>query len=294
MTSVSTAVSAPAGVRSSGPPVAQVPGTTAAPKYTFPQAPLELGRISVADGPWYVDWARAQVDAAAALDSIDFTKRDIYIWVPGTSCHDVHPAFRAALEQDPARAGASLTYLRYEASWEMRRSLPTGLATLLLVLEGIRKRGRTHRVLLGGESQGAWIAGEAAAHPALGRMVDRAVLMGHPWLAANQYSDGHDPRIFEVDHRGDMVTLPIRGSATAGFDAMVGLRTLHVDDLVRTAGVFLRNSAQTLQMIISLGALVPPIKRRMHNPHIYDMEMPGAVRFLDSGIGGTNSQPVPA
>lgn len=261
------------------------------PVYTFPEAPLELGPISVAGGPWYVDWARAQADADAVLSSIDFTKRDIYIWVPGTSCHDVHPAFRAALEQDPAHRTASLTYLRYEATWEMRRSLPTGLATLLLVLEEIRKRGGSHRVLLGGESQGAWIAGEAAAHPILGRMVDRAVLMGHPWLAANQYSDGHDPRIFEVDHRGDMVTLPIRGSATAGFDAMIGLRTLHVADLARTAGVFLRNSAQTLQMIISLGALVPPIKRRMHNPHIYDMEMPGAVRFLDSGIGGTNTQP---
>src|SRR5690606_29230316 len=133
------------------------------------------------------------------LASIDFSKRDIGLWGPGTDSLEVRPSFPAAPDAADTRT-VSLTHLTYEASWNRRRSVPTPAASSQLALEERKRRGGNHRVLLAGESQGAWIIGEAMADPHVGSVVDRAALLGHPWLAAHQYADSQDSRVKVVNH----------------------------------------------------------------------------------------------
>ncbi len=245
---------------------------------TFP-----IGPVSKAGGEWTVDWERAHADAQKVLDSIDFSKRDIVIWVPGTSNSGPHPAFEDAVTEAYRGQGSNLVALEYEASWHLRRSVPTGIATMRLVLEGIRARGGVHRVLLAGESQGAWIIGETIADPAVSKVVDRAVLVGHPWLATHQYLHGEDPRVRVINHEGDQVTLPVKGDATAGLDAMLAIRTLDLSKTGALLKAIAANPNHGWLMIKNLAYAIPFVKDLLRNPHVYDGEMSRAVEFLRHG-----------
>lgn len=241
---------------------------------------FKLGSISKAGGKWDVDWERAHADARKILDAIDFSKRDIVIWVPGTSNHGPHKAFEAAVRESYAGTGSNLVALEYEASWNLRRSLPTGIATLRLVLEGIRERAGDHRVLLSGESQGAWIIGEVIADPAVSKVVDRAVLMGHPWLAQHQYNRGEDSRVRVINHTGDLVTLPVKGDPTVGLDAMLAIRTLDLSKAGSLLKGLAANPKQGVALLKSIIYAVPGLKSFIRNPHDYSNDMTRAVEFL--------------
>lgn len=243
----------------------------------------KLGPISKAGGAFPVDWARARADAATTLARMDLSKPNLVIWVPGTSNTRVHPAF----ERDVRAAygdSLSLGKLDYEASWHLRRSVATGLATLLLVLEELRRRGISpDRIRLAGESQGAWIVGEAMANPQLGNVAARAVLLGHPWLAAHQYTQGQDPRVQVINHVGDQVTLPVQGSPADGLDAMVAIRTLQLAQLGTVVRALAANPSHGVKMLANIVYAVPGLKTIFANPHVYDRRMPDAIEFLRDG-----------
>jgi hypothetical protein len=244
---------------------------------------FEVKSPSKAGGEWTVDWERAHADARKVLDAIDFSKRDIVIWAPGTSNHGPHKAFEAAVREAYAGEGSNLVALEYEATWHLRRSLPTGIATMRLVLEGIRARGGDHRVLLSGESQGAWIIGEVLADPAVSNVVDRAVLLGHPWLAAHQYDRGQDPRVRVINHAGDQVTLPVRGNPTDGLDAMLAIRTLDLSKAGSLIKAIAMNPDHGVTMLANIAFALPFVKSLLKNPHVYDGEMTRAVEYLRHG-----------
>ena len=244
---------------------------------------FEVPNPTKAGGTWEVDWERAHVDAQKTLDAIDFSKRDIVIWAPGTSNHGPHPAFAAAIAEAYRGEGSNLVALEYEATWHLRRSLPTGIATMRLVLEGIKARGGDHRVLLSGESQGAWIVGEVLADPTVSSIVDRAVLVGHPWLAKHQYNAGQDPRVRVINHAGDQVALPIRGSATDGLDAMLAIRTLDLSKAGALVRAITANPDHGVKMLANIVFAIPFVKHLLKNPHVYDGEMTRAVEYLRHG-----------
>lgn len=270
-----------------GPPAR--PDVHGVPAKTWPT--VDIGSVSKAGGEFPVDWAKAHADAQQMLDSIDFSKHDIVIWCPGTSNHGVHRDFDAAAHASwgaVKAGGASVIALEYEATWNMRPSVATGIATLKLVLQEIARRGGRHSVMLSGESQGAWIAGEALADPKIGAVVDRAVLMGHPWLAAHQYTDGHDPRVAVINHPGDMVTLPVKGDVTAGLDAMIAIRTLQFGKIGTVMKALLQNPTHAVELLKSIAFALPFVKTLLVNPHVYGPEMTRAVEFLRYGrLDGT-------
>jgi hypothetical protein len=261
--------------------------------YALP-ARVELGTFSKAGGPWTVDWARAQRDALAALAQIDFSRRDLILWIPGTDGHGVHQDVRHAVDYLYGEQGGdeSLTYMPYEASWALRESLPTGLATMKLVLEGIRQRLATMpaasrpRVLLAGESQGAWIIGEALADPSVGGVVTRAALVGHPWLARTQYLDGHDPRVRVINHRGDQIAMEIKGDAGIGMDAMTAVKTGKLKEhLGLVAKAILANPIHGALLAHTMARDAMPVLRPfLRDPHVYGSEWPRMVRFLRDGV----------
>lgn len=274
-TAVVSASPAPAAATATGVDPRVLEQGTAKQYRTFP-----IGPVSKAGGEWTVDWERAHADAQKVLDAIDFSKRDIVIWVPGTSNHGPHKAFEAAVRDSYTGEGSNLVALEYEATWHLRRSVPTGIATLRLVLEGIRARGGDHRVLLSGESQGAWIIGEVMADPAVTKVIDRAVLLGHPWLATHQYDSGQDPRVRVINHAGDQVTLPVKGDATVGLDAMLAIRTLDLSKLGSLVKAIAHNPNHGVLMLKNLAFAIPVLKDLLKNPHVYDGEMTRAVEFL--------------
>lgn len=249
------------------------------PPQTIPAAPQPP---SDADGEWPVDWARARYDAERALEAVDWSKRDLYIWVPGTSNHWIHPSFEAAVRDANQATGASLSRIEYEASWRMRPSVATGVETMRLVLAGIAAHGGNHRVFVAGESQGAWILGEAMSDPRLGGVVTRAVLFGHPSLALHQYTDGHDPRVTVVNNPGDMVAMPIHGNHAAALDALTGLHRAQLSKLPALIGVMLRNPAQAGQLLASVGRWILPLDL-WKDPHNYSAQMVEAVEWLQHG-----------
>ncbi len=239
------------------------------------------GTISRAGGSWTVDSARAIHDAQWALNAIDWTKRDIVIWVPGTSNHTIHRRFEQSV-QDSWKGAASLVRLEYEATWHMRRSMPTGIATLRLVLAGIAAHGGNHRVMLAGESQGAWIIGETLADPMMRRTVSRAVLMGHPWHAAHHYDDGHDHDIAEINHDQDMVAMPVKGDVTKAFDALIALNTLQLNKVGLILGALAAN-AQHGALLLTSALRATLLRGVLADPHDYTNDMRRAVEYLRLG-----------
>lgn len=254
---------------------------------------VELGTFSKAAGPWSVDWARARRDAITALDAIDFSQDEIVVWVPGTDATSVHHDFRQAMDYvyPNGHRGVSLSFMPYEASWDLRSSLPTGLATMKLLLEGIRQRleamppAKRPKVKLAGLSQGAWIIGEALADRRAGAIVDRAVLAGHPWLAKTQYLDGHDPRVRVINHRGDQIAMPVRGDIGVGMDAMSAVKTGALGaNLGKVAQAIFANPIHGVLLLQGFAREVAWMRPFLRDPHVYGMEMPRLARFLKDGV----------
>jgi hypothetical protein len=254
---------------------------------------VELGTFSKAQGPWTVDWKRARRAARAALDAIDFSRPEVIVWIPGTDASSVHHDFRQAVDYvyGNGHRGASLSHMPYEASWELRSSLPTGLATMKLMLEGIRQRleamppSRRPKIRLAGLSQGAWIIGEALADPRAGAVVDRAVLAGHPWLAKTQYLDGHDPRVRVINHRGDQIAMEVHGDIGVGMDAMSAVKTGALGaNIGKVARSILANPIHGVLLLEGYAREIPWLRPFLRDPHVYGMEMPRLVRYLKDGI----------
>lgn len=239
-----------------------------------------LPSISKASGPFPIDHARARADAEATIASIDFSKRDIVLWIPGSGAVGVHPDFEDAVLREWPDGRVSLSALRYEASWHMRRSVATGIETLRLVLAEIRRRGGDHHVMLAGESQGAWVISEALADPSLRSTVDRALLMGHPWLARHQYLDGRDPNVRVLNNPGDMVTLPINGDPGKGLDALVAIYTLQLAKLPQIVSAVIQNPLHAVKLLSSIQFALPFVKGLRPNPHRYESNFPAGLKFL--------------
>lgn len=254
-------------------------------------ATIELGTFSRAAGPWRPDFARARADALALLKTIDFSKREIVLWVPGTDATGVHPDFNRAMKYLYQDGGLSLNALKYEATWDLRSSMPTGLATLKFVLEGIRQRleamppGARPKVRLAGLSQGAWIIGEALADPKVGRVVDRAALVGHPWLAAHRYENGEDPRVKVINHRGDQIAMEIKGNIGIGMDAMTAVRTGNLWKQFGTvAKAILANPIHGVLLLQNHLTGMDSLRPFTRDPHEYSMEMTRLVNYLKTGV----------
>jgi hypothetical protein len=214
---------------------------------TYGHFPVE--QVGTTPAAQTVNWERAYADAQRMIDAIDFSKGDIVIYVPGTDHHGMDLQFRAAVDDSYKGEGSNAVALEYPASRDVAMSVPTGVATLHLVLEEIRRRGGSHRVLLAGTGQGAWVAGEVLADPAVADVVSRAILLGPPAQARHKYAAGQDARVRVVTHTGDPLADPEHGVSLLG---------------------------EVLRHIPVLGSI-------LRDPARYDGEMSRAVEYLKHG-----------
>lgn len=265
---------------------------TPRPAPAIPAVPgTDTGPVSKAGGVWEADMLRARHDARIVLDAIDWSKPDIVLWVPGTDNHGIHPAFEDAARESWSDGSASLVHLRYPGTWDLRTSLPTGIATLKIVLAAIKARGGNHRVLLAGESQGAWVIGEAMADPQMRSIVTRAIIFGHPFIASHHYDDGHDPGIAEIANRGDQITMPIHGDPGAALDAMTAIYTLKLWRLGTIGRAMIENPAHIPMLAATFLRSFAPGGRLFKDPHDYTTHMPAAVEYLRFGTFNDGTDP---
>lgn len=215
------------------------------------------------------------------LKQIDWSKRDIMLNVPGTGDRLVLGGMRRSMALTFDRADVSFAFMDYDTDWNFRVSVPKGLEVLRLVLAGIAAHGGQHRVFLFGQSQGAFIIGEAMSDPKLSAMVERAAIWGHPWISRHHYPPGVDQRVWEFSNADDPITLPLRGSAR---ELIEMLGTMHDKGVgaVLPGAVFkvLANAAVAgwAAMWIARSKFIP--ESVMNDPHGYDHAYGTGMRFL--------------
>ncbi|MBC7460649.1 MAG: cutinase family protein [Thermoleophilia bacterium] len=153
---------------------------------------------------------RDGIEAAVtkAYDAIDFSKRDIVIWMPSTDEHYLPAALRKGLEA--AGLDGSAVMLDYPANFDFAPSVSTGMESLKELLARIAEQGGDHRVLLAGHSQGAWVIADAMENDTVHAMVDKAMLFGSPGTAVTHYTNRADPKVVEVDDKGDVLGQPVQ------------------------------------------------------------------------------------
>jgi hypothetical protein len=216
-----------------------------------------------------------------ALSLIDFSKRDIIIWVPGTRSFSVNEAFADALAEKHRTGDYSLTAMRYMASWDLRPSVATGLESLRLLLQGLTAHTGNHRIILAGESQGAWLIGEAMSDPKLRKVVHRAALLGHPASARHHYESGYDPGIVEINDTWDHITIPVPGRPDIAVDTMAAIRKGDMSNPGRIIRTLLTAPLHGLLMIGSTARSF--LGEWEYDPHNYDWRMGEAADFVLAG-----------
>lgn len=231
------------------------------------------------------DTKRAVHDARRALTAIDWSRRDVVVWMPGTSDHKPKPKLVEAIRATFPKSTSSFVTLDYVSTWELASSAPTAVATIRTFLTGARRRLRPgQRLLVAGESQGAWAIGEALADPMLRRVVTRAVLFGHPQLAATHYEDAHDLGVMEFNHAGDPVSVPLAGDPN---DAMRAISLLYTGkalaDIPLLGRVLVQNTGVALTILGNYLRGLGLLPKNPNDRHDYGKDFLEGAHFLKTG-----------
>jgi hypothetical protein len=219
--------------------------------------------------------------ARRLVDAIDWSQPVVVIWVPGSSGRGVPDHVRERLHE----AGGPAAYaIDYQATWRLRDSVPDGEATLreLLRLVAARKRAG-QRVVLLGESQGAWIISSVLRDPTFARLIDRAGLVAHPAMApAHVHASTSTPtrlgaRSREFNSSSDIVTKELGRSADAALDIVDSFARLDIGHaLSRTFGLVVSNPGLLQALVASQLFRV----QGAENPHENDDLMRDAVAWV--------------
>lgn len=174
--------------------------------------------------------------ASAVVDSIDFSLDTVVLWMPGTSEHGIAEDVAETFRRRSVRGAVAVPY---QATWRMKESVPDGEATLRAVLDLVRARLRPgQKLVLLGQSQGAWVISSVLRDPAYAALVHRTGLVAHPALAP---AHGHDttagseklgPTVREFNDPDDLVTRDLGQSAPAALDIVDAFARLEMGKAV--------------------------------------------------------------
>lgn len=210
---------------------------------------------------------------------IDMSKDTIVIWVPGTSNHDIHPRFKYHADLYWG-SNASLVLTRYMASWHLSHSIPDGFQNLKAIVDYVIKRKRPgQRIVLAGESQGALIIGELMARPDYYRLIDKAVLLGHPGLSEVHYDN--DKKVLEINNPADPATFQWPAPAV---DIISNVDKFMTKGDLGTIPFFLRTAIAAPLLVADLVSSqvirLPILREHIPHPHNYSSRMEEAVLWL--------------
>jgi len=211
---------------------------------------------------------------------IDLTKDVIILWVPGTSNHSI-PASLLNLAQTRF-SSVDIHLVNYMASWKFSESVPNGTGNLRAVLDYLRKHLRKgQKILLAGESQGAWVISNVLKEQQYYGMIDKAVLLGHPGVAEAHFpSDG---KILELNNFDDVSTKDIEWNKKEEVARNVE-KAMQLD--ISSLPFWLSFGVTHPEMLLWLGVLgvskLPVVGGVIKPPHDYQKDMLLAILWLSS------------
>ena len=208
----------------------------------------------------------------------------IILWVPGTSNHSINTAFQQALP-----LGMKAGLVDYEASWDLPRSVQDGVHQLEMALHhAYMKKKRGQKIVLAGESQGAWVIAQTLSNRNYNHLVDKVVLLGLPGIAPTKFRGtsgmyptffGGTSRFLEISHRFDYATFRWSDSKKLQ-GAVARFMSGNLRDLPLFLSLAIHHPIRSaisgfllLKHIPMFGAVIP-------NPHNYDDDMQTAVDWL--------------
>lgn len=232
-----------------------------------------------AAAPGEADHAAARAAADATLASIDWSKRDVVLWVPATGSHAVPAGWKREVQRASSDGDVGTTLMDYPASLDFHASVATGAETLRLTLEGIQARGGNHRVMLSGHSQGAWVISDALQDPQVRSRVERAVVFGRPSEAASAGS-GSDDKLRVINDPDDPFTEPTSG-IDQGFEGVSAVLRNGRVDWKSVAKVGVAALANPFLGAYLIGRKVAPDAwSGERDPHHYNAEFASGARYL--------------
>jgi len=212
--------------------------------------------------------------------SLDATTH-VFIWVPGTGGHEVHPAFKAAAIK-ATKGDCQFVVIDYPASVDFIGSVKKGIVALTKVLNEVDIARQPHqKIYLAGSSQGSWVISDTLyTNEALLAIPDKVVLFGHPGLSANHHHFDDHHKIWEIDNPNDAVTFGWntveRKEISKALSDIYKLKPHGITTLIKYS--FKR--PLLLWRLFVLIVLHTKLINWVTSPHDYSNEMPLAVYWL--------------
>ncbi len=224
--------------------------------------------------------AIAAAESTATLAAIDRTADDVVIWVPGTMRNRIPGAFADGVSQAFDGRSVSLVKLPTHPDYQITQGVADSAeAVRLLVRELDATRRPGQRILLAGESQGAWSIGVALADPAVRDAVDRVVLWGNPGLQPHQFDGAGDGKVLELTDDQDVVGRPVSGDPELITDALIHVMEGDLWHAWRLPAIAVANPHSTSLLLRSAARLQTP-DGFGRDPHNHREFMGAAARFL--------------
>lgn len=225
---------------------------------------------------------------------VDTTKKFIFIWVPGTMGHDVHPAFKRAVK-DLVGDESQLIHVEYPALWDFDNSVPQGETALKAMLKQVAaEKLPEQKVFVGGSSQGAWVIGNVYGNTPYtqtftagqdefnyAEVANKTVLFGHPGVAKEHDHTFHvEDKLWEInDAKNDAVTFGWRGENRKIVRAVVDLQHGKWWKAFYLLGKVVTHPVKAFKLLWLIACYVGLIKWAT-SPHDYSHQMPLAVYWL--------------
>ena len=208
--------------------------------------------------------------------------KHIFIWVPGTGGHEVHPAFKKAIESI-CKEPYQILCVYYPASWKLKFSVEAGIKATKDLIDEISPQldRNSQKLYMGGSSQGSWVLDDVLEDPVYSFFPDKAVLFGHPGTDSthlNSKFEGDDS-IWEINDPKDTVTFGWGGKEQEIVEAFSKAQNGNVRAIFKVLGLAALHPirlGRLLFLAVHHVGMIP----WSNSPHDYSNQMPLAVYWL--------------
>lgn len=223
---------------------------------------------------------RSSFEYESTLKSIDRTAQDIVIWVPGTMRNRIPSSFTDGVKQAFEGRSVSLEKLPTHPDYQVVQGVvDSAEAVRMLVRELDEHRRPGQRILLAGESQGAWAMAVAMEDPDVRDAVDRAVVWGNPGVSPHQFDGAGDGRVLELTDDLDVVGRHVNGDPELVLGALTDFMDGDLTQLWRLPGIAI-NNAHSTSLLLRSGLRIQTPDGYGRDPHNHREFMGAAARFL--------------
>jgi len=207
----------------------------------------------------------------------------VFIWVPGTGGHAVHPAFKAAALK-ATKGDCQFVCVDYPASVDFIGSVKKGIKAFTKTLKAVNKaRQPGQQIYVGGSSQGSWVIGDTLFNDkSLLDMTTKVVMFGDPGLSESP-ADFHffyEEKVWEINNTNDAVTFgwssEERREISKGLTDMYKFRPRGFFTLLK----YMFKRPTLLWRLFVLIILHTKITDLVTSPHDYSNQMPLAIYWL--------------